>query len=327
MEHIQLYSTGGLRLAGDFYSPAPADGVAPAAGPAVLFALGFGSVKGQVRSWADRLVAAGFCVLVLDYRGFGDSEGTRGRVVPQEQVEDLRAGLTYLAHREEVDPHRIALLGVSTGGAVAVYTAGVDPRVTAVCSIVGWADGARHLRYLRRHHEWLDLLDRVDAARTRRVVDGVDDRVDPDEILLRDPESTRWRRQMVEQFPDMGFDTTMETAERILEFRPESMLPLASGAPLLVIHAEHDQLVPVDEAWALYRRASEPKRIVIIPDAEHHDVHQGSAFETCIEEVTGWLRTHLDTGAGAGSATSWPTSHHIAQVGGVRRPAAVSGSS
>jgi alpha-beta hydrolase superfamily lysophospholipase len=319
MENVHLYSTGGLRLAGDFYLPATGD-----RGPAVLFALGFGSVKGQVRAWAERLVREGYRVLVLDYRGFGDSEGARGRVAPLEQVEDLRAGLTYLAHRGEVDPGRIALLGVSTGGANAVYTAGVDTRVRAVCSIVGWADGARHLRYLRRHHEWLELLDRVQAARTARVVDGADDRIDPDEILVRDPESTRWRRQMVERFPDMGFDTTMETAERIIEFRPESMLPLASGAPLLVIHAEHDQLVPVDEAWALYHRANEPKRIVIIPGAEHHSVHQGAAFDSCIDEVTDWLRVHLGDPLRDGDPVGAPHVQNHAHAGSVRQSTAVS---
>src|SRR5262245_62892472 len=79
-------------------------------------------------------------------RGCGDSEGEFGRVICLEQVEDTRNALTWLAQHPSVDPNHIALVGSSFGGAVSVYTGGVDERVAAVISNGGWGDGERKLR-------------------------------------------------------------------------------------------------------------------------------------------------------------------------------------
>jgi alpha-beta hydrolase superfamily lysophospholipase len=285
---VTLYGTGGVRLEGDLYL-GEVDG--PAVG--IVLCLGFGSVKEQVAEWGNRLAGRGFVVLVVDYRGFGASDGVRGRVFPLEQVDDLRSAVTYLTCREEVDSARIAVVGISTGGANAVYTAGLDRRVGAVATIVGWGSGERHMRSVRRQHEWLEFQRRVVQARTCRVLSGVDEQINPDDVLVRDPEAAQWRAAMVGQFPEMDFRTSMESAERIVEFSPEAVLPYEPVRPLLVIHAERDMLVPPEEAFALYERAAEPKRLVILPGAQHHDIHQGSAFETCVEEVVRWLELHL----------------------------------
>src|SRR5262249_59027720 len=69
-----------------------------------------------------------------------------GRVSCLEQVEDTRNALAFLAQHPAVDPSRIGLIGSSFGGAVAVYTGGVDQRVAAVISKGGWGDGERKFR-------------------------------------------------------------------------------------------------------------------------------------------------------------------------------------
>ena len=63
-----------------------------------------------------------------------------------DQVEDTRSALTFLAGHPAVDPERIGVIGSSFGGAVAVYTGGVDERVAAVVSNGGWGDGERKFR-------------------------------------------------------------------------------------------------------------------------------------------------------------------------------------
>jgi len=43
--------------------------------------------------------------------------------------------------------------------------------------------------------------------------------------------------------------------------------------PTLIIHAEHDSLVPLEEGKELYNNsAAKYKRLVIIPDADHNDL-------------------------------------------------------
>jgi fermentation-respiration switch protein FrsA (DUF1100 family) len=63
------------------------------------------------------LPAAGFNVLMLDYRGFGRSEG---RPTLDGVVDDAAAALHYLRTRPGVDGARLIVLGQSLGGATAL---------------------------------------------------------------------------------------------------------------------------------------------------------------------------------------------------------------
>jgi fermentation-respiration switch protein FrsA (DUF1100 family) len=63
------------------------------------------------------LPAAGFNVLMLDYRGFGRSEG---RPTLDGVVDDAAAALRYLRARPGVDGGRLVVLGQSLGGATAL---------------------------------------------------------------------------------------------------------------------------------------------------------------------------------------------------------------
>jgi hypothetical protein len=63
------------------------------------------------------LPAAGFNVLMLDYRGFGRSEG---RPTLDGVVDDSAAAIAYLRSRPGVDGGRLIVLGQSLGGATAL---------------------------------------------------------------------------------------------------------------------------------------------------------------------------------------------------------------
>ena len=63
------------------------------------------------------LPAAGFNVLMLDYRGFGRSQG---KSTLDGVVEDAAAALAYLRMRPGVDGGRLIVLGQSLGGATAL---------------------------------------------------------------------------------------------------------------------------------------------------------------------------------------------------------------
>jgi fermentation-respiration switch protein FrsA (DUF1100 family) len=63
------------------------------------------------------LPAAGFNVLMLDYRGFGRSQG---RPTLDGVVDDAAAALAYLRVRPGVDGGRLVVLGQSLGGATAL---------------------------------------------------------------------------------------------------------------------------------------------------------------------------------------------------------------
>ena len=59
-------------------------------------------------------------------------------------------------------------------------------------------------------------------------------------------------------------------------------------APVLILHGEVDEIVPVSHAEALFEAAREPRRLHIVPGAGHNDLVQvmGPSYGT---EVAAWL--------------------------------------
>jgi alpha/beta superfamily hydrolase len=78
-------------------------------------------------SWVARdaeRMFAGMTVLVVDYRGYGKSQGIPGEA---HIVDDARMLFDWMAQRDHVDPAKIAVLGRSLGSGVAVQVATQRP--------------------------------------------------------------------------------------------------------------------------------------------------------------------------------------------------------
>ncbi len=149
------------------------------------------------------------------------------------------------------------------------------------------------MRAVRTADQWTEFSARLEADRIMRLQAGVSEQIDPSSILLRDEEAQAWRRQMEEQYPQMAFHTTLESAEKIVGFAPERSLPFPTEISALFIHAGEDSMVPVSESVSMHGRAAEPKKLVVIPDIGHHEVHEGDAFRQIIGEVDAWLTDQL----------------------------------
>jgi alpha-beta hydrolase superfamily lysophospholipase len=86
-------------------------------------------VLGQI---ADAIAEAGFVVVRYDKRGIGQSGGRAESAGLNDYAEDARAAVKFLADRPDVDPKRIAVVGHSEGGSVALLAAAKDKRIAAV---------------------------------------------------------------------------------------------------------------------------------------------------------------------------------------------------
>jgi pimeloyl-ACP methyl ester carboxylesterase len=136
------------------------------AGPVVLLLHGF---LEHAHAWdlvAPRIVAAGYRVYALDWRGHGDSEwiGAGGYYHFADYAADLAAIVPQLAER-------VALVAHSMGGGAAVNYAGTWPeRVSALVSVEGLGipdsdpDGAPD-----RFRAWIDDLTRAAEREPRRL--------------------------------------------------------------------------------------------------------------------------------------------------------------
>jgi uncharacterized protein len=81
---------------------------------------------------AGAIADAGFIVVRYDKRGIGQSGGRAESAGLAEYAEDVRAVVKALSDRKDVDPKRLAVVGHSDGGTVALLAAAKDKRITAV---------------------------------------------------------------------------------------------------------------------------------------------------------------------------------------------------
>jgi hypothetical protein len=112
-EEISFEAADGVKLSGWFVPARPARGV-------VLF---FHGNAGNIshRLWSlEMFHRLGQSVFIIDYRGYGQSEGR-----PNEQGTylDAEAAWRYLVEKRQIDPAEIIVFGESLGGAVAAWLA------------------------------------------------------------------------------------------------------------------------------------------------------------------------------------------------------------
>ncbi|MET7637093.1 alpha/beta hydrolase [Streptomyces sp. NPDC005438] len=287
------FFSSGLRLDADLHLPD--DDGAGAPYPVVIPSSGYQGLKViHPERFARALTRVGFAVLAFDYRGFGHSEGERGRLVPQEWVEDLRAAVDRTEAEEQLDAGRVGLVGWGMGGGVVVAEAAHDPRVRAVASVNGIADGARALRAMHDDASWSSLLERVSADRAHRSVYGRSRLASPWDIVRLDLDghTDSYVGSELYKAPGFGSEVTLESADRLLRFSPQSLVHLLAPRPLLVVHGDRNALHRPEEARALYERAGEPRRLRMIEGAGHtewmYDEHP--TFRELVGELAGFFR-------------------------------------
>jgi fermentation-respiration switch protein FrsA (DUF1100 family) len=176
---------------------------------------------------AALLSAAGFDVLMFDYRGYGRSTGT-----PDEQgtYRDARAALAALLGQPGLDSELIFYLGESLGGAVALNLAIESPPRALILQSTFTS-----IRQVARHHypfipSWLV----PDAYPSLRLIDKL-------------------------------------------------------AAPLLVLHGDRDDIVPLTHGQALLDAARVQKRLRVFAGLGHNDL-VAHARQDYAAEIASWAQ-------------------------------------
>ncbi len=246
MREIRLHSDA-LQLVGELHEP-------PGAGhhPTLYICHGIpaGPPDPADRGYtllAERFCHAGFVTLLFSFREARKSESNLDILG---WTRDLRAALDYLYDLDRVDRTRLCLLGFSGGAAVSVYTAAHDPRVSSAALCACPAD-------FRSLHEKEPTAETIERFRQIGVI--------------RDP----------------NFPPSIEEWERGFEVAaPINWIDRISPSPVLLVHGDADELIPLEHAHRLYEKAGDPKELRVIPGAGH----KLRIDETAMAAVLDWLK-------------------------------------
>jgi dipeptidyl aminopeptidase/acylaminoacyl peptidase len=230
--------------------------------PTVVFFNGLdGSKEVGILYGGIELAARGINTLAID--GPGQGETLRLRNIPSRYDWEVpsRAAYEYVARRSDVDAKRVAVMGISMGGYLAPRAAAMEPRFAACVAWGGHFD--YHEAWIRRRREMESGGTRISAPHFHLLwVLGVAD-MDAAMNKLKDY-------------------TLAGVAEKI-------------SCPFLVVHGEHDSIVPVDYARRLYEAVgSRNKKLKIFTAEEGGAEHcQGDNRVLGANYVADWLADNL----------------------------------
>ena len=210
---------------------------------------------------AAALAERGFLVFRYDRRGFGQSGGRVDSATLEDSAEDLLAAYRWVEKRKDVDTRRIALLGLSEGGLVAMIAAAREDEI-ATLVLVG-TPGVRGSEFvLEQQRQQLAQMNASEAERTEKielqkriqlaVISGVGWEALPRDV--RRQADTPWFRSL-------------------LIFDPATVIPRVKQ-PILIVQGALDTLVPSHHAERLAevarkRKKSPPVQVETIPGINH----------------------------------------------------------
>ncbi|MCJ8287209.1 alpha/beta fold hydrolase [Halomonas sp.] len=290
-ESVSIKSDG-LKLDGAYYWESD---VLEDDAPIVIVCSGFTGLKHiHPERFARYLSKQGFLCFGFDYRGFGESEGPRGKVVLEEQVRDIANVVAYVRVRAKEERRKLVLAGWGmAGGLVLDAFRHVEDMVDALISMNGFFNAVRVQKALRGELGWKEFRHFLNKERVRLALGGDACDIDPFDIYPLDPVSKGYVDGVLWKTPGYGLTSDLDFADSLLSFFPEAHVDERfANTPLLVAHGAENDLHPVLEARSLYAAYPGPKSIFLLPGGGHTEwmLDDDPKFQEFAGHVSNWLK-------------------------------------
>lgn len=279
----------GTRMAAEIFAPK-----SPPAGklPTIVMAHGWGGTAAALRPDAIVFARAGYLVVAIDYRGWGQSDArliladqklsrqgdklsaevkeVREVVDPMDQTTDIMNAIHWVVGEPQCDATRLGLWGSSLSGGHVVYVAARDPRVRAFVSQVGAMDGRWTIvnPALRQH-------------------------------TFNQATARAWGKIGYPK-PGTKFNnlTGQPVWEKFMQYAPIEDIGRCAHVAKLFIIAENEELFDNKEhAILAHQRATGVKKLVTIEGIKHYGIY-GEARPRAQAEAIAWFDAHLKRAGG-----------------------------
>lgn len=275
-----------MNVAGHLFIPKNLDRNAKHA--ALIVGHPMGAVKEQSANvYAANMAERGFITLSVDLSFWGESEGEpRNVVAPDIYAEDFSAAVDFLGTRSFVDRNRIGVIGVCGSGSFVISAAKIDPRMKAIATVSMYDMGAASRNALN-HSQTLEQRKKIIAeAAEQRYAEfiGGETKYTSGTVHKLDENTHPIQREFFDFYrtprgeytpkgssPKLTTHPTLSSNTKFMNFYPFNDIETISPRPMLFItgDAAHSREFSEDA----YKRAAEPKELVIVPNAGHVDLY------------------------------------------------------
>jgi pimeloyl-ACP methyl ester carboxylesterase len=212
---------------------------------------------------AKALADSGFAVLRYDKRGVGQSGGRPESAALADYADDLRAVIKFMNDRKDIDRRRIALLGHSEGGAVALLAATKEKRLAGLVLVSTLGTTGAELNMYQVTHA-LDQSNRSPAERQATI--ELQRQIQQAVMTGKGWESISIPVTVRRQAETPWFQS-------YLNYDPARVMKDVSQ-PILIVQGQLDSQVPPDNAdrlemLARQRRSAPPVELVKVPGVNH----------------------------------------------------------
>lgn len=261
--------------------------------PTIILCHGFCGIREiLLPDFAEAFTLCGFSTITFDYRGFGDSDGERGRLVPAMQIDDIISVINWARKQSSLDAERIGLWGTSFGGCHVFGAAVRDQGIKCIVSQLAFADGEEIVTGNMNDTEKEAFLLTLDKMSEKQRSTGKEMFVSVNRVLS-DVESKSFFEENRVQHPKIDIKIPFLTVLETLLYKPVLNASQVT-CPTLVVIAGQDTVNPPKQGRKLFDAVgAKQKRLYEEVSARHYDIYVGEHFKKVSSIQAEWFKKYL----------------------------------